>query len=130
MSGYRDLIVWEKAKKLAVGIYRQTNEGKFARDFGFRDQIRRAAVSISSNIAEGAERNTNKDSIRFFHIAKGSTAEVATQLEIACEIEYITQEQCRCFLQECDEISRMLGSLIKIRTNNPKPRTGDPEPRT
>lgn len=70
MSGYRDLLVWEKAKMLAVKIYRHTNEGKFAYDFGFRDQIRRAGVSIASNIAEGAERNTNKDSIRFFTLPK------------------------------------------------------------
>lgn len=147
MSGYRDLIVWEKAKKLAVKIYQCTNVGTFTRDFGFRDQIRRAAVSIPSNIAEGAERNTNKDSIRFFYISKGSAAEVATQAEIALEIGYITREQCQLFVNDCEEISRMLGSLIKARTNTPKPQpqnnstiepettnqnnpTSDQEPRT
>ena len=81
MSGFRDLNVWQKSKGLAVTIYRITQEGEFSRDFGFRDQIRRAAVSVPSNIAEGDERGTNKDAIRFFYISKGSLAELQTQLD-------------------------------------------------
>ncbi len=82
MSGFRDLKVWRKSKKLAVSIYRITKEGEFSRDFGFKDQIRKAAVSIPCNIAEGDERATNKEAVYFFYISKGSLAELETQLEI------------------------------------------------
>ena len=69
-----------------MNIYRITQERVFNRDFGFKDQIRRAAVSIPSNIAEGDERGSNEDAVRFFYIAKGSLAELQTQIEIAFEI--------------------------------------------
>jgi four helix bundle protein len=72
--GFRGLQVWQLSKDLAVYIYNITNSGSFRRDVGLREQIRRAAVSISSNIAEGDERNTNKEVVRFFYIAKGSLA--------------------------------------------------------
>jgi len=73
-KGFRDLIVWQEAKELAVQIYRISTEGLLGRDFALRDQMRRAAVSIASNIAEGDERDTDKDAIRFFYMAKGSLA--------------------------------------------------------
>lgn len=92
MGDFKQLLVWKKSKDLAVNIYGITNEGLFPKDFGLRDQIRRAAVSIPSNIAEGDELDTNKQSIRHFYIAKGSVAELRTQLEIAKEIKYISQE--------------------------------------
>ena len=121
MSSYRDLVVWKKAKELAVLLYKETNQGSFARDFGLRDQIRRAAVSVASNIAEGAERNTNKESVQFFYIAKGSLAEVVTQVEISSEIGYISDEQRDPILQNCNEITNMLSSLIRVRANTTKP---------
>jgi four helix bundle protein len=116
MSGFRDLKVWQKSKGLAVTIYIITQEGEFNRDFGFRDQIRRAAVSVPSNIAEGDERGTNKDAIRFFYISKGSLAELQTQLEIACEIGYVDENRTKELLDECQAIGKMLGSLIKARS--------------
>ena len=116
MSGFRELKVWQKSKDLAVTIYRITQEGKFSRDFGFRDQIRRAAVSVPSNIAEGDERGSNKDAIRFFYISKGSLAELQTQLEIACEIGYVDEHRTKELLDECQVIGKMLGSLIKARS--------------
>ena len=75
-------------------------------------------MSVSSNIAEGDERETNKESIRFFYIAKGSLAEVVTQLEIAHEIGYITHEELILFNEKCGEIGKMLGNLIKTRTHH------------
>jgi hypothetical protein len=66
MPGFRQLNVWQRSKKLAVEIYRLTQTERFSRDFGLRDQIRRAAVSIPSNVAEGDERGTNREAIRFF----------------------------------------------------------------
>lgn len=70
-SGFRQLVVWKRSKDLAVLVYRITQQGEIARDFGLRDQMRRAAVSVCSNIAEGDERNTDKDSVRFFIWQKG-----------------------------------------------------------
>jgi len=82
-NGFKNLKVWPEAKRLAVAVYRMSSTGPLAKDFGLRDQLRRAAVSVPSNIAEGDERDTDKDSIRCFYIAKGSLAELRTQLEIA-----------------------------------------------
>ena len=116
-SGFKDLNVWRKSKSLAVQIYQVTGEGRLAHDFGLRDQMRRASVSICSNIAEGDERNSNRDSIRFFCIAKGSLAELITQIEIADEIGYLDSDKKKSLGQECEEIGKMLGSLIKSRTD-------------
>jgi four helix bundle protein len=114
-EGFRGLVVWQKAKELAVRIYKISNEGLLGKDFGFRDQIRRSAVSIPSNIAEGDERGTDKESIRFFYIAKGSLAELRTQLEIAFDISYIKKDVFQSLDGDCGEIGKMLGALIKSR---------------
>ena len=116
MSGFKDLKVWQRSKELAVLIYRLTQKGLFTRDYGFRDQIRRAAVSVPSNIAEGDERGSNKDAVRFFYFAKGSLAEIQTQLEIAYEIEYLDNSTFDDLDEKCTVIGKMLGSLIKARS--------------
>jgi four helix bundle protein len=118
MGGFRERRVWQQAKALAVEIYRMTNGEPFSRDFPLRDQIRRSAISIPSNIAEGDERGTNKDAVRFFYIAKGSLAELETQLEIAHEIGYLDASALHAFNQKCDSIGKMLGSLIKAHTHS------------
>lgn len=87
--GFKELQVWQRAKELAVLVYRATETGGIAKDSGRKNQMRRAAVSIPSNIAEGDEQDTNKDSVRLFFIAKGSLAELRTQSEIALEIGYL-----------------------------------------
>lgn len=116
VNGFRSLNIWQAGKKLAVRIYKQTNKDPFVRDFSLKDQVRRSAVSIPSNIAEGDERGTNKDCIRFFYIAKGSLAELETQLEIAHEIGYLQKDVLDEFLKECRHIGQMLGSLIRHRS--------------
>ncbi len=116
MGGFRDLKVWQRSKELAVLIYKQTQKGIFNRDYGLKDQIRRAAVSIPSNIAEGDERGSNKDAIRFFYIAKGSLAELQTQLEIAYEIQHLDKQTLNEMEGKCQLIGKMLGSLIKARS--------------
>ena len=117
MSGFRELKVWQKSKDLAVQIYKVTRDGTFSRDFGFKDQIRRASVSIPSNIAEGDERGSNKEAVRFFYIAKGSLAELQTQLEIAHEIGYLDELTVNELLDKSETIGKMLGSLIKARSS-------------
>ncbi len=97
-------------------IYGLSSSGPLSHDFGLRDQIRRAAVSIPSNIAEGDERDTNKDSVRFLYIAKGSLAELRTQLEIARDIGVLDSVKFSQSEVTCAEIGRMLGSLIKARS--------------
>ena len=119
--GYRGLVVWKKAKTLAVDVYRLTNSENIKRDFSLVDQMRRSAVSVPSNIAEGDERKSDKDSVRFFHIAKGSLAELATQLEIAREVGYCTASQTEPLIGQCAELGKMLGALIRAR-NNSRPR--------
>ena len=115
-GGFKELIVWQKGKDLAVYIYRITNTGDFAKDYGLKDQIRRASVSIPSNIAEGDERATDKEAVRYFYIAKGSSAEVLTQAIIAFEIGYIRQETFAEIEKQCVEISRQNAFKIDLRT--------------
>lgn len=115
MGGFRDLLVWQKGKQLAVAVYRLTMTEPFSSDWGLRDQMRRAAVSVPSNIAEGDEKETNRESVRSFYIAKGSLAELMTQLEIAHEIGYISTKDWQVFEERSQEIGRMLGAIIKAR---------------
>ena len=112
---FRQLQVWQRSKKLAVEIYRLTGRAPLASDFGLRDQLRRAAVSVCSNIAEGNTRQTEKEAVQFFYIAKGSLAEVSAQLEIAVEVHSLDQTDIDPLLKECDELSAMLRSLINHR---------------
>ena len=116
MGKFMELKVWQRAKDLAVYIYKITREGEIARDFGLRDQIRKAAVSIPSNIAEGDELGSNKQAIKFFYISKGSSAELLTQSIIALEIEYLDKKIFAHIETECTAISGMLGRLIKVRS--------------
>ncbi|WP_456458098.1 four helix bundle protein [Nitratifractor sp.] len=120
MGDFRELRVWGKAKDLAVNIYRITGTGHFQNDYGLRDQMRRAAVSISSNIAEGDERFSNKESIRFLYIANASCAELITQIIIAHEIGYIDKIESEKFIGECEQVSKMIKSLINFRNKNDK----------
>lgn len=115
-QGFKELMVWQRAKQLAVKVYLLTTESALAKHYALADQIRRSAISIPSNIAEGDERDTDKDSVRFFYIAKGSLAELATQLEIAHEVSLISVPQTTPIPAECAELGRMLGALIKARS--------------
>ena len=91
---FRDLRCWQDARILTKQIYELTSQGLFAKDFGLRDQIRRAAVSMGSNIAEGFERDSNAELIKFLAYAKGSAGEVMSQLYTALDVGYISQEDC------------------------------------
>ena len=118
MGDFSELKVWQRSKDLAIFIYRISNEEPFSKDFGLRDQMRRAGVSIPSNIAEGDELKTNKQAIRFFFMAKGSLAELRTQAQIAFEVGYLSQETYGYIQNECKAISSMLTKLIQVRSKN------------
>ncbi|MEO6873821.1 MAG: four helix bundle protein [Opitutaceae bacterium] len=115
-TGFQQLKVWTEAKRLAVTIYRVSSASPLARDYSLRDQMRRAAVSVPSNIAEGDERDTDKDSVRFFYMAKGSLAELRTQLEIAADVGLMASSDFTSLETECIAIGKMLGALIKARS--------------
>jgi len=108
---FEDLIAWQKARELTKQIYLTSNKGPFAKDFGLRDQIRRASVSIMSNLAEGFDRGGRSEFHQFAVIAKGSSAEVRSQLYIALDVEYITQEQFDNLYNLVMEVSRIIGGL-------------------
>jgi len=117
MGNFLKLRVWQLGKELAVRIYRLTQTSAFSKDYGLKDQIQRSAVSIPSNIAEGDDLETDKQSVRHFYIAKGSTAELLTQLIIAHEIGYIDTDTSDSLVNDCKIISVMLTKLIKARSH-------------
>ena len=109
---FEDIQAWQRARELAKQIYKISNDGLFARDFGLRDQIRRAAVSIMSNIAEGFERGSNKEFIQFLYIAKGSAGEVRAQIYVAFDQGYIDRKNFNSLNRDSAEISRMISGFI------------------
>ncbi|UFH60408.1 four helix bundle protein [Sulfurovum mangrovi] len=104
------LDVWKRSCRLSVEVYKYFSE---CRDFGFKDQITRSSLSIGSNIAEGIEKDSNKETLRFIEIARGSTAELITQIYIGIEIGYIEKEIGLSWVNEINEISKMLIGLKK-----------------
>lgn len=123
MSRFEDLEVWKTGMRVAVRVY-ELFDG--SQDFGFRNQICRAAVSVPSNIAEGYERGTNKEFIRFMRIALGSTAELRTQLYLAQRLEKCEIDACRELIDQSQKISAQLIKLIKHRvTQDQDPETGN-----
>lgn len=114
---FTNLNVWQKAKELAVYIYKVTDRGGLSKDYSLKDQLRRASVSIASNIAEGDERGTNKEAIRFFYMARGSAAEIRTQTIIAHAVGYIDEEVKQHMENEAADISKMLYRLIEARSS-------------
>jgi len=113
MIRFEDLDVWQKGCELAISIYKLTSDGKLANDFGLRDQLRRSATSIPSNIAEGKERETVKELIRYLYISKGSAAELKTQLFIAFKVGYLNEDPYQIYSDKVVEVSAMLGRFIK-----------------
>ena len=112
MSYYRELVVWQKSKKLAVDIYNLTENLPY-KSRALVDQMNRAAVSISSNIAEGHGRGSLKDYIKFLYISRGSVYELSTQMEIFSEIYPNLKDKLKPLFTACEEICKMLNSLIK-----------------
>ena len=109
---FEDLEIWKEAMRLSVKIYKIM---KLCKDFGFKDQIQRASVSIPSNIAEGFERQTNKEFIQFLFIAKGSCGELRTQLYLAKEFKYVDFADFKTLLVEAETLSKKIQNFIKTR---------------
>ena len=112
INKFEDLKVWRDSLKIVKIIYDLTALPKFSKDFTLRDQIRRAAISISSNIVEGFEKNNNNEFIRFLKIAKGSVGEARSQIHIASAVAYISDEDFKKVNQELEELANQIGSFI------------------
>jgi four helix bundle protein len=113
MASYRELEVWQKARRLATHVYRRT--AKFPQNewYGLVQQMRRAAVSIACNIAEGHGRQTSRDRARFLCIARGSLLELETQAFIAGDLQFLTQRQTDIIVDACNELARQLNALLR-----------------
>ncbi|TET68295.1 MAG: four helix bundle protein [Candidatus Aminicenantes bacterium] len=112
-KNYKDLKCWHRAKDLAVDTYRLSMNGNLNQDFGLRDQLRKSAISVMSNIAEGKERGNPSEFVRFLNVAKASAAELRTQFIIAREVGYLAEGDFLDFEDKIIRISAMLGALIK-----------------
>ena len=111
VSRFEELIAWQKARLLANSIYRLTSQGSFSKDYGLRDQIQRASVSVMSNIAEGFERGGPAEFHQFLVIAKASCAELRAQLYLALDVGYIHQQDFDETMQLAEEVARLVGGL-------------------
>ena len=111
-KSFEEIASWQKARELTREIYSISNQGVFAKDFSLRDQIRRASISIMSNIAEGSERDGNREFLQFLSIAKGSSAEVRTQLYVALDQNYIDKNTFETLSAISIEIGNLIGGLM------------------
>ncbi len=111
-KSFEEIKAWQKSKDIALNIYKITNDKLFKNDFDLSRQMRRCAISVSSNVAEGFERQTTKEFIQFLFIAKGSCGELRSQLYIAFELNYIDKKTKEQLLDDCDFTSKMISKLI------------------
>ncbi len=117
---FEDLIFWQKARELTRIVYSISKNGMFQKDFELKDQIRRAAVSVMSNIAEGFGRGGNKEFIQFLFVAKGSAAEAQSHLHVALDQEYIDAGKFETAYDKAEEITRLINSFISSIDNGTK----------
>ncbi len=119
MASYRELVVWQKAMELTVEIYRLARMLPKEEMYALADQMRRAAVSIPSNIAEGQDRNSKKEFSNYLYIARGSRAELETQLNICLKVGYLKESDVRQAMELLMAVGKMLTALIqKLKTDN------------
>jgi four helix bundle protein len=120
-DAFRDLIAWQKAMALVTDVYRATESFPAREIYGLTNQVRRAAVSVASNVAEGKGRLSKKEFVQFLSQARGSLLEVQTQLEIACNLGYLADETFLDLEQKAQEVGRIVNGLItKIRRPIPE----------
>lgn len=117
VNNFKDLEIWKSAVNITKDIYLYTSEGQFLKDYALKDQIRRAVISISSNIAEGFERNNNNEFIQFLKITKGSIGEVRSQLFIAKEIKYVDQKKYQSLDSQLHVLSLQVGKFLSYLKN-------------
>jgi four helix bundle protein len=109
---FEDILAWQKARELTKEIYTHTKTSPFVKDFGLRDQIQRASVSIMGNVAEGFDRGGDKEFIQFLSVSKGSCGEVKSHLYVALDQQYIVPEQFNRLYNSADEVGRLLAGFM------------------
>ncbi len=113
-NSFEEIVSWQKARELNLEFYLISNSNvSFSKDFGLRDQMRRSSISVSSNIAEGFERETTKEFIRFLYIAKASSGEFRSQLYLAVDLNYVSDDEYERLNSKINEISKLISGLIK-----------------
>lgn len=120
INTFEEIIAWQKARTFNKRVYEITSNEFFKKDFDLARQLRRASVSISSNISEGFERNTDKEFIHFLYIAKGSSVEIRSQLYLALDLNYVTQKEFETLFFEITTISKLISGLIKYLDKSQK----------
>ncbi|MCK4225689.1 four helix bundle protein [candidate division WOR-3 bacterium] len=116
---FEDIEAWKKARELAKKTYYLIESGVFAKDWSLKDQVRRASISIMSNIAEGYGRRTDKEFTQFLYIALGSVFESQSQLYLACDLSYINEAEFNDIYSKSEEVKKLIGGFIKyLRKNN------------
>ena len=120
VNSFEELKVWQEARTLTKTIYKISSEGKFSRDFGLRDQIRRAATSTMLNIAEGFDSATNKQFVQFLSYTRRSCSEIQSVLYIALDNQYITTNDFKALYERANTVRKMSVGLIKYLSNNSK----------
>ncbi len=113
MSGFRELVAWQKAMEVVEETYRLTENLPRKETYGLTDQMRRAAVSVASNIAEGSGRGGRKEFIQFLKIARGSIRELETQIEVCIRVKYIERNQAETLFERLDHTGRLISKLIQ-----------------
>ncbi len=133
INSFEDLEIWQKAQQLAADIYLLTEQNqKINKDFSFKDQVKRAALSISNNISEGFEYSNNNDFIRFLRFAKGSTGEVRNCLLFSIKVNFVIQEDVQALLDYSKSLGAQIGNLMKYlkQKKAKQPVTPNPQPAT
>ena len=130
VTRFEDLIAWQKALDLTVAVYEATRRGDFSKDYGLSGQVQRAAVSVSSNIAEGFERGRRAEFHQFLSTAKGSCAELRSQLYVACRIGYLDETDFSRLLGQAEEVARIVGGLRTAVQRQRDSRRSRTRPRT
>ncbi|WP_317898793.1 four helix bundle protein [Aurantibacillus circumpalustris] len=109
---FEEIVAWQKARLLTKEIYLLSNKGKFEKDFSLKDQVRRSAVSVMANIAEGFDRRGDKEFARFLNISKGSLSETKSHLYVALDVDYINEDTLNVLAEKIDEIGKLISGLI------------------
>jgi four helix bundle protein len=110
---FEDIDAWKKARVLVKEVYKVTAAGKFSKDFSLRDQIRRAAVSVVSNVAEGFSRQTDREFAQFLYVAKGSISELQSQFYVALDLGYLNQEEFDNLYGQAEEVVKLISGFIR-----------------
>ena len=127
---FEELIAWQKARVLTAEIYKATADGDFGRDFGLKNQIQRAAVSVMSNLAEGFERGRPAEFHQFLSVSKASCAELRSQLYVAFDVGYLDEIQFKRLMALAQEVARIIGGLRAAVERNRDAQKGQPSPQS